>query len=50
LAIPTFSFAGYAFFCLFAPLMTVAIGWFGIRMIRTAPDEQKSLLINDLPA
>ena len=26
LAIPTFSFAGFAFFCLFAPLMTVAIG------------------------
>lgn len=48
LAIPTFSFAGYAFFCLFAPLMTVAIGWLGIRMIRAAPVERKSEPDSDL--
>lgn len=42
LAIPTFSFAGYAFFCLLAPLMTVAIGFLGLRMLRVAPAEQKT--------
>ena len=34
LAIPTFSFAGFAFFCLLSPLMTVAIGLLGLRMIK----------------
>jgi Na+:H+ antiporter, NhaC family len=37
LAVPTFSFAGYAFFCFLAPLMTLAIGFLGLRMARTAP-------------
>jgi NhaC family Na+:H+ antiporter len=36
LAIPTFSFAGFAFFCLLAPLMTVAIGLLGFRMIKVS--------------
>jgi Na+:H+ antiporter, NhaC family len=34
LAIPTFSFAGFAFFCLLSPLMTVAIGLLGLKMTR----------------
>jgi NhaC family Na+:H+ antiporter len=42
LAIPTFSFAGYAFFCLFAPLMTVVIGWLGLRMLKAEPAETPS--------
>jgi NhaC family Na+:H+ antiporter len=42
LAIPTFSFAGFAFFCLFAPLMTVAIGLLNLRMLKSAPLDQKT--------
>jgi len=50
LAIPTFSFAGFAFFCLFAPLMTVAIGLLGLRMLKAVPVEQTTSPINDLKA
>ena len=50
LAVPTFSFAGFAFFCLFAPLMTVAIGLLGLRMLKAAPVEPNASPIKDLTA
>jgi len=34
LAVPTLSFAGYAFFCLFSPLATILLAWLGIRMLK----------------
>ena len=50
LAVPTFGFAGFAFFCLFAPLMTVAIGLLGLRMLKAVPVEQTTSPIHDLTA
>jgi Na+:H+ antiporter, NhaC family len=35
LSIPTFSFWGYAFFCLIAPTLTVVIALLNLRMVRT---------------
>ena len=40
LGISTVSFAGFAFFCLLSPLMTVAIGVLGIRMIKLEPEAE----------
>jgi NhaC family Na+:H+ antiporter len=36
LGVPVLSFAGFAFFCLINPLMTVLIALLGLRMLRTA--------------
>lgn len=35
LGVPTLSFAGYAFFCLINPLVTILIAVLGVRMLRT---------------
>jgi len=40
LAVPTISFAGYAFFCLISPLVTILIAVLGFRMLRAAPTEK----------
>ena len=37
LGVPTLAFAGYAFFCLASPLMTLLIALLGFRMLRNAP-------------
>jgi NhaC family Na+:H+ antiporter len=50
LATLTFSFAGHAFFCLFAWLMTVAKGWLGLRRPKAARVKEKIQSINDLTA
>ena len=34
LAVPTLSFAGYAFFCLLSPLATILLAWLGLRMVK----------------
>jgi Na+:H+ antiporter, NhaC family len=38
LAVPTFAFAPFAFFCLLSPLMTIAIAVLSVRMLRAPPD------------
>lgn len=40
LAIPTFGFAGFAFFCLINPLMTILIAMLGFRMLKADPAEE----------
>jgi NhaC family Na+:H+ antiporter len=40
LAIPTASFAGYAFFCLFNPLATILLASLGIRMLKREPHDE----------
>jgi NhaC family Na+:H+ antiporter len=37
LGVPTFAYAGFAFFCLFNPLATIVIAFFGFRIRRAAP-------------
>jgi Na+:H+ antiporter, NhaC family len=40
LGVPTLSFAGYAFFCLFSPLATILIALVGFRMLKVAPQRK----------
>ena len=37
LGVPTLAYAGFAFFCLFNPLATIVIAFFGFRIHRAAP-------------
>jgi NhaC family Na+:H+ antiporter len=37
LGVPTLAFAGYAFFCLLSPLMTIFIAVLGVRMLKSRP-------------
>ncbi len=39
LGVPTLSYASYAFFCLLAPIVTVAIALIGFRMIKISDDK-----------
>lgn len=49
LAVPTFNFAGYAIFCWVAPIMTVALGVAGVRMLRFDPEGQAGTTADDAP-
>jgi len=50
LAIPTLSFAGYAFFSIFSPLATILLAWLGVRMLKRSLPQglpAKSSVVSD---